>query len=478
MSGEIPPSKAAFSDAGKDARRRLGAAPHALIPVRHTGDGDAGFGVVTTQASSVQASSAQPRERASAAPIAASERLVSLDVLRGLALLGIGLMNVEYFSKPLRDMGQGLDTSQPPLDYAASWLVYVFVQGKFWILFSLLFGMGFALLDDRARVAGRDFRALYLRRAAGLLVIGLVHALLIWAGDILVSYALGAFVLLWFRDAEPARQGRWGAALYGVPALALLLMAGAMWLSPESASPSAASASGAARLAAEKAHRAEEIVAYSTGSWGDAVRVRARFFIDNLDETLVFEVFALGVFLMGAWLLRSGAIADPVAHARLHRILRSVALPVGVALALTSASVAVRFDWETDGARALLAMSLMLLASPLMSLGYLSWTLRALQTQAGARALGALAPAGRMALTNYLMQSIVGTLAFYGYGLGWWAQVPRRWELLGVAMLFALQVAGSRAWLSRFRFGPVEWLWRACTYGRFPPMRATPARSP
>ncbi|QGW64428.1 DUF418 domain-containing protein [Lysobacter soli] len=447
----------------------------ALIVLRRTGVvADAGNGAVVT----TQVSSTRSREHASAAvPVAASERVVSLDVLRGLALLGIGLMNVEYFSRPLRDMGQGLDPSLHPVDYALAWLVYVFVQGKFWILFSLLFGMGFAVLDERARVAGIDFRTLYLRRAAGLMLIGLVHALLIWAGDILITYALGAVVLLWFRDAEPARQGRWGAALYGVPALALLLMAGMMWVSPEPAQADH-SASEAARLALEKARRAEEVVAYSSGSWWDAVLVRGRFFIDNLDETLVFEVFALGIFLMGAWLLRSGAITDPAAHLRLHRVLRFVALPAGVGLALASVSVATRFDWETDGARALLAVSLMLLASPLMSLGYLSWTLRALQTRTGARMLGALAPAGRMALTNYLLQSIVGTLVFYGYGLGLWGRVPRRWELLGVVVLFAMQVVASRLWLSHFRFGPVEWLWRAFTYGRFPPMRATSALTP
>jgi len=415
----------------------------------------------------MQAAGARTRERASdAAPVPAGGRLVCLDVLRGLALLGIGLMNVEYFSRPLADMGNGLDPTKAPLDYALSWLVYVFVQGKFWILFSLLFGMGFALMDERARVAGTDFRAVHVRRAAGLMAIGFVHALLIWAGDILVTYALGAFVLLVFRDAEPARQGRWGAALYGLPAVVLLLM-GMLWWSVDAASSAApaVSASDAVRLALEKTRRADEIAAYTTGTWWDAVQVRARFFVDNLDETLVFEVFAVGMFLLGAWLLRSGAIANPGAHAGLHRALRFVALPVGVALALGSASVAVRFDMEADGGRAVVAMSLMLLASPLMSLGYLSWTLRALQTGAGARVLGVIAPAGRMALTNYLLQSLVGTFVFYGYGLGLWGRVPRRWELLGVVVLFALQVVASRAWLAHFHFGPVEWLWRACTYG-------------
>ncbi len=413
-----------------------------------------------------------------AVPVAAGERLVSLDVLRGLALLGIGLMNVEYFGRPLRDMGQGLEPGQAPFDHALSWLVYVFVQGKFWILFSLLFGMGFALMDERARAADTDFRTLHLRRATGLLVIGLAHALLVWAGDILVPYALGAFVLLWFRDAAPERQGAWGAALYGLPALAMVLM-GALWMWVDPASVAdTGNVTDTARRALEESRRAGEIAAYTTGSWPDAVRERARFLVGNLDETLVFEVFAIGVFLLGAWLLRSGAIAEPAAHAGLHRALRFVALPAGVALALASASVAVQFDLEANAGRALLAMSLMLVASPLMSLGYLSWTLRALHTRTGARLLGALAPAGRMALTNYLLQSLVGTWVFYGYGLGRWGQVPRRWQLLGMVALFLVQVVASRAWLARFRFGPVEWLWRACTYGHLPPMRTATARSP
>ncbi|WP_342315106.1 DUF418 domain-containing protein [Lysobacter sp. FW306-1B-D06B] len=413
---------------------------------------------------------------AAVAPTPAPDRLRSLDVLRGLALLGIGLMNVEYFSRPLPDMGAGIDPAQAPLDHALSWLVYVFVQGKFWVLFALLFGMGFALMDERARAAGRNFRPLYLRRTIGLMVIGLVHALLIWAGDILVSYAIGAFALLWFRDAEPERQGRWGAALYGLPALSLLLMGGLMHGLGSAASPGDEPGQ-AARLANEQAWRAAEIAAYSAGSWWDATQMRARYLLHNLDETLVFQAFAVGMFLLGAWLLRSGAIASPAAHARLHRGLRWVAFPAGVAMALVSASITVTFDWEGDGARSMIAASLMLLASPLMSLGYLAWTIRALATATGARLLGVVAPAGRMALTNYLLQSVIGTLVFYGYGLGLWEQVPRRWQLLGVVVVFALQVLASRWWLARFRFGPVEWLWRACTYGRFPPMRPAAALS-
>lgn len=407
------------------------------------------------------------------APMPAQGRLQTLDVLRGFALLGIFLMNVEYFGRPITDMGSGIDPRQPPLDYALSWLVYVFVQGKFWILFSLLFGMGFALMDERAERAGGDFRALYVRRSLALLGIGLAHALLVWAGDILVGYAIGAFVLLCFRHAAPPTQGRWGAALYGAPAVGLLALSLLLLLADPGTG--AADPAALARQAREAADRAAETAAYAHGTWWDATCMRARYFVGHWSETVVFLAFAVGMFLVGAWLLRSGVVTRPAEHARLHRLLRRGALPAGLALALASAAVAVRFDWVHDGARAMLAMAMMLVASPLMSLGYLSLLVGALQTARGARMGSVLAPAGRMALTNYLLQSTVGTLVFYGHGLGLWGQVPRRWQLPGVLAVFAVQVLASRWWLAHYRFGPVEWLWRACTYGRFPPMRpATP----
>lgn len=410
-------------------------------------------------------------EAVALAPVEARQRLHTLDVLRGFALFGIALMNVEYFDRPLADVGSGVDPALRGVDYALSWLVYVFVQGKFWILFSLLFGMGFALMATRTHAAGGGFPKLYVRRSLGLLAIGLVHALAIWAGDILVTYAIGALLLLLFRDASPQKQGRLGALLYGAPVLGLLLMSAVM-LAMQSAGSTVGDHVDAAQEAAEQAARAAEIAAYSTGTWWQATLIRARYLLTHIPEMLVFECFALGIFLIGAWLLRSGAITDPAAHAVLYRRLRRFALPAGLVLALLSAAVTVHLDWKEDSAHAMLAMAVMLAASPLLSLGYLALLVGALQTAVGARVLGLLAPAGRMALSNYLLQSLVGTWLFYGHGLGLWGSVPRRWQVAGVVVGFALQVLLSRVWLAYFRYGPAEWLWRAWTYRRFPPMRA------
>ena len=157
------------------------------------------------------------------APVATHERVHSLDVVRGFALLGIFLMNVEFFGRPLQDVNApGIDPSLAGLDYVADAAIFFFVQSKFWTLFSLLFGMGFAVMIERARRAGRPFVPAYLRRSLALLGIGLVHALLVWSGDILVSYALGALLLLGFRGVRHAVLGRFGE----VPPMAPARLAG------------------------------------------------------------------------------------------------------------------------------------------------------------------------------------------------------------------------------------------------------------
>jgi uncharacterized protein len=160
-------------------------------------------------------------------PVASGERIAVLDVLRGAALLGILLMNIEAFSGPLDLAFTGIDVHWQGIDYWADAFVYVFVQGKFFTLFSLLFGAGFAVMAQRAEVAGRDFTPFYLRRSAGLLLIGLCHALLVWSGDILVMYALVSLPLLACREAPRSWLPWMGVTVY-LGGVAMMLLVGAM----------------------------------------------------------------------------------------------------------------------------------------------------------------------------------------------------------------------------------------------------------
>ena len=129
-------------------------------------------------------------------PITANQRIEALDVVRGFALLGIFLMNIEWFNRPITSLGAGMPTGLTGLDWWASWFVLYFVQGKFWTIFSLLFGMGFAVMLTRAERAGREFKIVYLRRVLALAVFGAAHFILLWEGDILFSYAVGALMLM------------------------------------------------------------------------------------------------------------------------------------------------------------------------------------------------------------------------------------------------------------------------------------------
>jgi uncharacterized membrane protein YeiB len=474
------------------------------------------------------------------APVAADERIVALDVVRGFALLGIFLMNVEFFNRPLADLDAGLPVAAAGLDSWAGWFVHVFVRGKFWTMFSLLFGMGFAVMLTRAERAGAAFVAPYLRRTLALGVIGALHFVFLWAGDILFSYAMGAALLMVVFHARPrilflfawlcgvvavgcalaskllhaplpwqpflfigvpllvlaavaAVLRRWplsgmrnaGLALYLLPFLAMTIGGGVMLLHPPQARLQAAEQ--AAKTPAQKAELAkagqerkenlqkhaakvaEEARVMGHGGYVDAVALRAREFGHQVGQDAAFAVIVIGMFLLGAWFVRSGVMLDPAAHLPLFRRLAWFGIPLGLAASLLAAGIATHHvRGQNDGAFQL-AMGLAMLGNLPASLGYVGAMVLAFHGR-WRRWVAAFAPAGRMALTNYLLQSLAGTLFFYGYGLGHWG-MGRAGQLLFVCVVFALQLQLSRWWLSRYRYGPMEWLWRGFTYLHWPRMR-------
>lgn len=466
-------------------------------------------------------------------PVASRDRIQALDVVRGFALLGILLMNVEFFSRPLAALGDGLPTGLSGADWWSAVLIHLFVRDKFFTLFSVLFGMGFALMLARAQAAGRPFVWIYLRRTLALALFGLAHGILIWAGDILLSYACAAGLLLvvlfgrgwmtWLAFAavialgfavspganaaftalillvdgmvlsllrQGAQQGqslaganlrRAGFVLYLLPALLMVVAGGLTWLhdarQTEPGTPMTAEATQARaeserevvrHHAAQEQRKAEETRVMTGDSYRAATAFRAPTFVEDFLRSLFFLSVALGLFMIGAWLLQTGAMADPTRHLPLFRGFIRVALPLG--LACTLASTAIATDAGAGQGRWLLATGLLFAGGLPMALGYVGLLMVALQREAGRRLLSWLAPAGRMALTNYIAQSLLGTLFFHGYGLGQWG-LPRAQQVVFVLVLFALQVVFSRWWLTRFRFGPLEWLWRWMTYGGRPAMR-------
>ena len=273
------------------------------------------------------------------APVAARERIEVMDVLRGFALLGILLMNMEGFVGPIMESLTGVNPRFRGADRWVDTAIYILVQGKFFTLFSLLFGMGFAVMLERANAAGSTGTRVYARRLLALLGIGLVHAILIWSGDILLTYSLLGFVLLlFFRRTPVSRLPKWGIALYLLP-----LALGWLWalgISAAAQDPAAAAEveKGLAEQGRQMAAMAEaQRQAYGAGTWLQAVGQRAA----DTGMMVMFIVFGggliLGMFLFGAWFVRSGAIRDVESRLPLYRRLRNLGFGIGLPLALWAA---------------------------------------------------------------------------------------------------------------------------------------------
>jgi uncharacterized protein len=418
-----------------------------------------------------------PAAPAAPAPVAATERAPLPDILRGFALLGILLMNIEGFVGPLAASVTGVDPSLVGLDRWVDATIYLLVQGKFYTLFSLLFGAGFALILLRAQARGSGGGWLYLRRLLVLLAIGLLHALYIWSGDILTVYALiGLILLLLFRRTPTSRLPKWAIAIYSLPLLLVFLfgLAGQLaQLDPDAAAEFDRSMQGQ-QIEMAELEQAQREAYGAEGSFAAANQQRRVDFAWLMGYTPIFGPTVLGMFLLGAWFVRSGALLQPERHAGLYRRLQRWGLGLGLPLALWSVwmlpnTMPDRMDFAVAS-----ASNAMLVANLLLCLGYLSTIALLIQSPRWAHRLAVLAPAGRMALTHYLLQSIVCVGIFYGYGLGYFEQLSRAWQVPFVLALFAAQVALSHWWLARYRFGPVEWLWRSLTYLRPQPMRVAP----
>lgn len=387
-------------------------------------------------------------------PARAPERIDMLDAIRGLALFGILLMNLEAFNGPIMQAMSGIDPSLRSADRIADVFIYSFVQGKFWTLFSLLFGIGFAIMYDSAARSGGDFCRIYKRRLWVLMAIGAAHAILIWEGDILFTYALAGFVLLWRMKNDAPPRLSCILMVYFAP-LALLAFTGAMAGNHDDSG-------NISEMMAEEVRYQGRSAYMATLQW------RVGYFLLNLGNLVILLPMAVAVFALGVRLHRQGwsrpvmSVDDGGGRVALYCYCAG--------LALMFASILIAPDVSPVRIDAVFAAVniLNMLAGLLMCLGMFfglrwMWARPVFQKR-----LALLAPLGRMALSNYLGQSLVCTLIFYGYGLGYFQQLPRAWHIPFALVLITLQTLFSIWWLSRFSMGPAEYLWRWLTYGKRP----------
>ncbi len=380
------------------------------------------------------------------------QRIAVLDVLRGLALLGILVVNMEYYSQTVYD-----GWLQPELrgwaDLTARWFVIAIFQSKAYLLFALLFGYGIGMqLQSCGQAGAASVKANHLRRMLVLAVVGVVHATLLFSGDILVTYAILGVISVAFWRASTAHLLAWSSVAFaeGIGVGILLVML----------------------LPVDTASNIDIGGIRDVYAQGAALQVIAQRIADlAIALPFVFLVqgpMAFAMLLLGIAMARSGVLTAPNEHRRLLRGLRRWGLPVGLTVSAAAAMLTV--GSSADSMAAGIGFLLQLLSAPAFCLGFVAWVAM-LQAQRQPGQLASLGACGRMSLTIYLAQSLLCALIFTSYGLGLFAQVGPAACLaiaVGVAGVLALF---SRCWLKRYRFGPLEWLLRSATYWRWQPIR-------
>jgi uncharacterized protein len=381
-------------------------------------------------------------------PVATSERAVALDAVRGVALFGVLAVNlltqfrVSLFAQFLPP--SGAVASARGADHVVGRVVAIGLEWKAFTLFSLLFGVGLAAQHERLRGRGVAFATYAARRLGFLLVLGLVHLFVIWNGDVLTLYAvIGAVTAPLLR-----LRVRW---LLGLAVAMFVVQVLPLPFPPPFAS-----------FQALQRHVVEAKQIYGYGTFADALSFRVRE-VRPIGALLSWTTpRTLGLFLLGACAWREGLFRGE--RRTLLRIVAVVGIACGLALGWALATQAIDFRSWRDAANAW--------SSIVLALGYGAAMLVAFARPSPWRsALSVLAPVGRMALTSYLTQSIVLEALFYGWGLGLFGRIGEATGALMALAIFTVQAVVSAAWLRRYRFGPVEWLWRSFTYGAWQPMR-------
>jgi uncharacterized protein len=404
------------------------------------------------------------------APVAARQRFIIVDFLRGMALLGIGLANFPEFALYTFQKSEVVEAMPTAgVDYVVRFLLYLFVDGKFYSLFSLLFGIGFAIIIGKGLPFGdfkdsgdfKDFRGVFYRRMGVLFLIGVLHLLALWAGDILVLYALLGMLLPVFGKVSDKGVLVCAGVLLLCPVVMDALI---VFFRLDLAAPVIDASVYFQRKVGItednfgvwllEAETYQDVLKFN---WQGAF-IRMQEFIEG---NRAFKV--LGLFLLGLYIGRNRIYADLEGNLSLLKNIRFYGFLIALPLS-------VLYAWNAVHGRPLgMVLTAVLYAVSVfpLSFAYISaiclWYLKKKERFL----LPVLAAPGRMALTNYIGQSVFGMFIFYGTGLGLGATIGLVYVELIAAGVFLIQVVYSYMWLRYFRYGPLEWVWRMLTYGKW-----------
>ncbi|TFD99259.1 DUF418 domain-containing protein [Jeotgalibacillus salarius] len=381
-------------------------------------------------------------------PIDSTQRIQSLDVIRGFSLLGIFIVNMIAFHSPMYYYDPyswwGDSINRP-----VYWWIDVFVQASFYPIFAMMFGAGLAIQYMRAEEKKAHFTSFASRRLAILLGIGLIHAFLIWSGDILITYAVAGFILIWMLKLSGKMLLILGFIIYFLPQS---LLSGIMFFASMVDPTTVTYFSSVQDIESSVAN-------YGSGSFADIFgqRVDDWTYANSPAGFISIIIAILPLMMIGAGVAKTKLFEKASDKKLLLSLSALIFLGLGIAIKTSpywgEKNLAFVFTQDYVG-------------GPLVAMGYMTLLLLIMTAPLSAKLLQPLAKTGRMALTNYLLQSIIGTIIFYNYGFGLYGEVTLMTGTLIALGIFVMQVIFSELWLSKFKQGPAERLWRKLSYSK------------
>ncbi len=399
-------------------------------------------------------------------PISDAQRIISLDVLRGFALLGILTMNIGLYAMPAATyFAPTVYGSLSGIDGWVWRITHVFADMKFMAIFSMLFGAGIVLMSERIESRGRSSKGVHYRRMAWLAVFGILHAHLLWHGDILYWYAICGMVVYLFRKLPPRWLIVWG--LVGITITSVIMIGSGLstpyW-------PSEMLEYVKADLKPSARAIANEIAVYQ-GGWLEQMQKRVPKALEMETGTLVVWAFwrISGLMLLGMALFKLGVLCAARSKA-FYSTFIALALVIGIPVVLYGIRYNFAIDWAAPQFF-FIGTQYNYWASILVSLGWVSLVMLWCQSDLLGPLKRALAAVGRTAFSNYILQTVICTTIFYGHGFGLFGQIDRTGQAAIMIFIWVFQLALSSLWLQHFRYGPLEWLWRSLTYWERQPFR-------
>lgn len=401
-------------------------------------------------------------------PLQAKQRIDFIDILRGFALFGVLIINIYTFSQPPSGHIGSSYNDLHGFQEIFAWFINIFITGKFYTIFSFLFGLGFAIQIERLRSKTDKYISIYVRRLFILIAIGFIHAIFLYTGDILKLYALNGFLLLLFRNSSPKKIFIWAASLSFV----MILIFSAATISDMNQSAESDSTEIETKSDDRLTHKEKEAIwskTYENGSLYEITKTRIEILYDV--EMISFYIISpfviLPLFLMGAYFGKKKIFQNLKANKKLFRKMQLWGLLFGILLSAALVAESILYDNESGTLKSFIsqlnniAMASFLVGSAVLL--FLNNKLSALYKP--------LKCLGQSALSNYLLQSLVFGLLMFNYGFGFAGKFNVS-EIFCIAVaLFILQAYLSVLWMNKFRFGPAEWLWRSLTYRKFQSMK-------